>query len=476
MQGLGLPTDDFKYLANASQNQSFSSSSTSYAYTSVFGRLNYKFSNKYLLSASLRNDGASRFGIYRHYGWFPSASVGWIISEENFVKNSGLADVVNFVKLKSSIGQTGNSEISNFASKGLYTSTYFGSQVGLYPIQLANNNLSWEKTTQFDVGVEYEVLQGRVSGGIDYYMKKTNGLLLSLPIDPTSGYISTLRNLGKMSNNGWDIYINTKNLVGKFKWSTSFNISTFKNKVTDLNGQPILPTGRNLNAAIVGQPLGVFYGVKYAGVDSENGDALYQLADGTTTSNWSNANQIANYRVLGNPNPKHYGGITNTFEYAGFDLSIMGQWSYGNNVFNSSAVFQNQVFSNYGLDNQTVEMLSYWKKPGDKTDVPRPDLSVNNGNRITSRFVSDGSYFRFKTVTLGYNLPASLVSKIKFNNVRLYVTGQNILTFTHYKGNDPEINYTQPTASTQTANLTNGVDYYGAPQAKSVIFGLKLGF
>jgi hypothetical protein len=402
--------------------------------------------------------------------------VGWIVSEEGFLKNSNLSDVINFLKIKSSIGLTGNSEISNFASRGLYTSTYFGDEVGLFSTQMANNDLSWEKTTQFDVGIEYEVFQGRISGGVDYYNKKTNGLLLSLPIDPTSGYVSILRNLGKMTNHGWDIYINTRNLVGKFKWSTSFNISTFKNTVTDLSGQSILPVGRNLNAGIVGQPLGVFYGVKYAGVDPENGDALYYLADGTTTANWSNASQASNYRVLGNPNPKHYGGITNTFEYGGFDLSIMGQWSYGNDVFNSSAVFQQQVFSNQGLDNQTIEMLNYWKKPGDVTNVPRPDLLKNNGNRITSRFISDGSYFRFKTVTLGYNIPRSVVSKIKFSTMKLYVTGQNILTFTNYKGNDPEVNYTQPTATTQTSNLINGVDYYSSPQAKSVIFGIKLGF
>jgi TonB-linked SusC/RagA family outer membrane protein len=476
IQALGLPTDDFKWLTNASQNQSFSSLSTSFSYVSVFARLNYKLSNKYLLSASLRNDGSSRFGNNKKYGWFPSASVGWIVSEEGFLKNSNLSDVINFLKIKSSIGLTGNSEISNFASRGLYTSTYFGDEVGLFSTQMANNDLSWEKTTQFDVGIEYEVFQGRISGGVDYYNKKTNGLLLSLPIDPTSGYVSILRNLGKMTNHGWDIYINTRNLVGKFKWSTSFNISTFKNTVTDLSGQSILPVGRNLNAGIVGQPLGVFYGVKYAGVDPENGDALYYLADGTTTANWSNASQASNYRVLGNPNPKHYGGITNTFEYGGFDLSIMGQWSYGNDVFNSSAVFQQQVFSNQGLDNQTIEMLNYWKKPGDVTNVPRPDLLKNNGNRITSRFISDGSYFRFKTVTLGYNIPRSVVSKIKFSTMKLYVTGQNILTFTNYKGNDPEVNYTQPTATTQTSNLINGVDYYSSPQAKSVIFGIKLGF
>jgi TonB-linked SusC/RagA family outer membrane protein len=475
IQGQGLPTDDFKYLSNASQNVSFSSATTGFVYLSYFGRINYKLNNKYLLSASLRNDGSSRFGKNKRYGWFPSASLGWILSEENFIKSSS-SDLINFLKVKASIGVTGNSEILNFASRGLYTSTYFGDRVGLYPTQIANNDLSWEKTTQIDIGAEYEIVHNRISGGIDYYTKHTNGLLLSLPIDPTSGYTSTLRNLGKMENRGWDLYLNTRNLVGKFKWSTAFNISTFKNKVTDLSGQQILPTGRNLNAAIVDQPLGIFYGVEYAGVDPANGDALYYLASGETTNNWSNASLVANYKVLGNPNPKHYGGITNTFEFMGFELSVFGQWSYGNKIFNSSAVFQQQVFSNYGLDNQTIEMLRYWKEPGDKTDVPRPDLSVNNGNRITSRFISDGSYFRFKTVTLGYTIPSSITQRIKFTSAKIYVTAQNIYTITNYKGNDPEVNYTVPTATTQSANLANGVDYYSSPQARSIIFGIKLGF
>jgi TonB-linked SusC/RagA family outer membrane protein len=476
MQAQGLPTDDFQYLANAAENVSFSSSQTAFSYTSVFGRVNYKLGNRYLVSASMRNDGSSRFGKSKQYGWFPSASVGWILTEENFIKGLDIGNTINFLKLKTSIGVTGNSEIANFASRGLYTSTYFGNRAGLYPTQLANNDLSWEKTTQWDVGAEFAIVNNRISGGVDYYVKNTKDLLLSLPINSTSGYSSTLRNLGKMTNKGWDIYVNTKNIDGKFKWSTGFNISTYKNEITDLNGQPILPSGRSLNAALVGQPLGVFYGVEWAGVDPATGDALYRLADGTTTTSWTTASQAANLKVVGNPNPKHYGGITNTFSFGGVDLSIFGQWSYGNKIYNSSGVFQSSGFTNFGLDNQTAEMYSYWRKEGDITNVPRPQLDINNGARNTSRYVYDGSYFRFKTVTIGYTIPKSVTDRIKFNTIRIYATGQNILTFTNYVGNDPEVNYTAPSATTQTQNLTNGVDYYSAPQAKSIIFGIKLGF
>jgi TonB-linked SusC/RagA family outer membrane protein len=476
IQGQGIPNDNLQYLASASQNTAFSSSTSRFDYVSYFGRVHYKFANRYLFSASLRNDGSSRFGLNKQYGWFPSASVGWIVTEEQFIKDLGIDNALNFFKLKSSIGVTGNSEISNTAARGLYSTTFFGDRGGLYPSQLSNSNLSWEKTAQWDIGFEFGIVQNRINGGVDYYQKDTKDLLLSLPIANTSGYPSSLRNLGKMTNKGWDIYINTKNIDGKFKWTTSFNISTYKNEVTDLSGQPILPSGRSLNAAIVGQPLGVFYGVEYAGVDPANGDAIFRLADGTTTNNWSEASQIANLRVLGNPNPKHYGGITNTFEYAGFDLTVFGQWSYGNMIHNSSGIFQSSGFTNFGLDNQTVEMLSYWREAGNVTNVPRPQLDMNNGARTSSRYLSDGSYFRFKTVTLGYTLPKSVSDRIKFNSIKIYATGQNVLTFTNYKGNDPEVNYSAPAASTQSTNLANGVDYYSAPQAKSIIFGIKLGF
>jgi len=476
IQGQGLPTDNFQYLANAAQNTSFNSALTSFSYISYFGRLNYKFNNKYLISASLRNDGSSRFGKNVQYGWFPAASVGWILTEEQFIKDLGVDRVINFFKLKASMGKTGNSEISNFASRGLYSSTFFGDRPGLYPTQIANNDLSWEKTTQTDVGVEFTIANNRISGGVDYYSKNTNALLLARPLPTTSGYISTLRNLGKMTNRGWDIYLNTKNIVGNFKWTTSFNISTYKNTVTDLDGQPILPSGRSLNAAIVGQPLGVFYGVQYAGVDPKTGDALFTLADGTTTNSWAKASQTQNFRVLGNPNPLHYGGITNTFEYKGFDLTVFGQWSYGNKIYLSSGVFQASGFTNFGLDNQTLDMLHYWKQDGDITNVPRPELDMNNGARNSSRYVSDGSYFRFKTITLGYSLPKALLDKFRISSLKIYATGQNLFTMTKYKGNDPEINYTSPNATTQTSNLANGVDYYSAPQAKNLIFGIKLGF
>lgn len=477
IQGQGLPSDYFQYLDQASQNTSFSSQWSSFSYLSYLGRINYKFKQKYLLSVSSRIDGSSRFGRDVRYGTFPGISGGWIITQEDFYKNSNLTPFINLLKLKASYGLTGNSEIGNFAALGLYNSSFYGGRGGIYPRQLPNPNLTWENTQQFDVGLEYGLFNNRISGGVDFYYKNTNGLLLARQIPQTSGYAVFTKNLGRMTTHGWDFYINTQNLTGAFTWSTNFNISTFKNTVQDVAGQEVIPSGRELNGLIEGQPIGVFYGVKYAGVDSQNGDPLYQLADGTTTNSYSVASRRENLQVLGNSLPKHYGGMTNNFGYRGFDLSVLLSWVYGNKIYNSSGVFQSNAMSN-GLDNQTVDQYDYWRKPGDVTNVPRPTQfsSETATPSASSRWLYDGSFLRFRTVSLGYTLPKKLIEKAKLTQVRIYVSAQNLFTITKYPGNDPEVNYHNPSASTQSVNITQGIDYYSPPQAKTYLMGLNIGF
>jgi hypothetical protein len=221
----------------------------------------------------------------------------------------------------------------------------------------------------------------------------------------------------------------------------------------------------------VGQPIGVFYGKKYAGVDPADGDALYYTEDGGTTDDYAQAFS----QVLGSPVPKHFGGLTNTFNFAGFDLSVFLQYVYGNKVYRASGIYQSANFSSGGLDNQTVDQMNYWRKPGDITDVPRPSLD-GNGASTSSRWLYDGSYLRFKTVTLGYNLPKNLASKARLASVRIYVTGQNLFTITNYNGNDPEQNYTDPGSTNQTTNIRTGYDWYGTPQIRTILAGINLGF
>jgi hypothetical protein len=307
---------------------------------------------------------------------------------------------------------------------------------------------------------------------MDYYVKKTRDLLLNRNVDGTSGFTTITQNIGKLQNKGFEFVINTQNTVGEFKWNTSFNLATNRNKITDLAGQ-ILGTN-DLNRALEGQPIGVFYGREFAGADPKNGDAIYYLdtknADGTlnrTTTNDYNAAQLV---VLGNPNPRWIGGITNNFSYKGIELSVMLQGVQGNKIYNGGGQYMSSSASN-GYDNQTVDQLNAWKNPGDKTSVPELRLFAANGTNPSSRYLSDGSYLRVKTVTLGYTLPSTIVERYKLTRVRIYVTAQNLFTITKYKGWDPEVN-----ADFQASNINQGVDFYSVPQSKTITGGINLGF
>lgn len=475
--GQGFVSDSYQTLASAATITSGSSSRTGYSFLSYFARANYKFSNRYLLALSGRVDGSSRFGANNRYGFFPAASAGWILSEEPFLKN---VQFLSFLKLRASYGLTGNAQIPDFASRGLFSLTdpvsalkysYVGTP-GQAPTQLANPNLKWETTAQADIGFDFGVLGNRLTGEVDYYQKKTSDLLLNTNVPGTTGFSTRLANVGNLQNEGFELVLNSRNFVGAFTWTTSFNIATNRNKITNLGGQVIL--GQDLNRAVEGQPIGVFYGREFAGADPANGDALYILntknPDGTinrgTTSDYNAAQQV----VLGNPNPKWTGGITNTFSYMGFDLTVFFQGVQGNKIYNGGGQYMSASASN-GFDNQTVDQLKYWNKPGDITNVPEPRTFAANGTNPSSRYLSDGSYLRLKTLTFGYTLPKALTDRIKLDRVRVYFSAQNLLTFTRYAGWDPEVN-----ADFAASNITQGYDFYSAPQPETITGGLNIGF
>ncbi len=474
--GQGFVSDAYQTLASAATITAGSSTRTAYSFLSYFARANYKYNNKYLLAVSGRVDGSSRFGANNRYGFFPAASVGWLISEESFLKNQ---KTLSFLKLRASYGLTGNAQINNFASRGLYSLTDPGSGVkysyvgaaGQAPTQLANPDLKWESTAQADIGVEFGLFNDRLTGEVDYYQKKTRDLLLNTNVPGTTGFSTRLANIGKLENKGFELVLNSRNVVGEFTWTTNFNVAMNRNKITDLNGQVI--QGTALNRAIEGQPIGVFYGREFAGADPANGDALYYLntsnADGTlnrtTTDDYNAAQQV----VVGNPNPKFTGGISNTFGYKGFDLSVFFQGVQGNQIYNGGGQYMSANASN-GFDNQTIDQLNYWNKPGDITNVPEPRLFFSNGVGESSRYLSDGSYLRLKTLTFGYTLPQTLTSRAKLQKVRVYVSAQNLLTITSYKGRDPEVN-----ADYAATNITQGYDFYSAPQPKTITAGINIG-
>ncbi|WP_210519639.1 SusC/RagA family TonB-linked outer membrane protein [Hymenobacter terricola] len=486
--GTQFPSDAYRTIVNAATFTAGTSNSTSNALLSYFARVNYGYANKYLLGLSARIDGSSRFGSNQRYGFFPAASLGWIVTEEAFLKEQ---KILSFLKPRVSIGRTGNQGFPDFASLGLFsgTSGYVGVP-GQRPLQLPNPDLKWESTTQSDAGIEFGLFNNRISGEVDVYLKRTTDLALNAPVPGTSGFVTQFQNVGNLENKGVEFALTTRNFVGDFTWSTTVNASRNLNKVTFLQGQPVL--GSFLSRAQEGFPLGTFFGAEYAGVDPANGNALYYRnkasGDGTNTgfidhgAGTTTVVDSAQLVPVGDPNPRWTLGLTNTITYKGFDLSATLTGVFGNKIFDGGAQFYSVAFNN-GPDNQTRDQLNRWRKPGDITDVPKANYLSGNGTANSSRFVRDGSYGRLRTVTLGYNLPAGLVKKGYLQSVRVYAQALNLLTFTNYKGWDPEVNAdylassgTLGSVTATQGNINQGIDFYSAPQPRTITFGVNVGF
>ena len=458
--GIGFPSDRFNKIASAAIIQAGSSTETNFSFVSYFLKANYKFKDRFLLGASIRTDGSSRFGSDNRYGTFPAVSAGWIISEEGFMRDNSL---LSFLKVRASYGRTGNAEIGNFSSLSLFSATAYADIAGLIANQIGDPTLRWEKTDQADVGLDFGFWGNRISGEVDYYSKKTNDLLLNVPLPSSNGYTSITKNIGDMENTGWEFVLNGNVLTGDLKWTISANVSTYKNKVTRLV-VPVPPGTRTMGRLAVGQPIGQFFGLMYAGVDPANGDALYYTEDKSTTNDIS----LANDTIVGDPNPDFYGGFNNKFSYKGFDLDIQCQFVKGGDIYNMAGFFQS-VNGDY-FDNQTTDQMDYWKTPGQITKIPQPRLYQGNGSIKSSRWVQDGSYFRVKSINLGYNFSRKMINRFKLENARIYVSGNNLLTVTKYTGYDPEVN------SGFVGNLNLGHDFYTPPQARTVTIGVNLGF
>lgn len=466
--GKGFPTDDFTNIESAAEATDFSSWEDASSFLSYFARANYKANEKYLFTISGRVDGSSRFGVDNRYGFFPAGSAGWIITQEDFM--AGIKDVLSYLKLRASYGLTGNSGIPDYAHLALYEGVNYAGRNGLEATQLQSSDLGWETTAQMDIGIDFGFFNNRLTGEVDYYQKNTTDLLLYRTLPATSGFEGVWSNIGELENKGVEFAIHANALTGKFIWKIDLNMAFNKNIIIDINGPEITPNG--INYVIEGQPIGVFKLVKYAGVDPDNGDALYYLGpdNDETTNNFN----LADPQIVGSPNPDFTGGFSNYFEYMGFDLNILASFVYGNKVFNEAGHYQSA--NGDWFDNQTVDQMNRWQNPGDITDVPQARLGGGNGTKQSSRYLSDASYIRIRNITLGYNIPPSVTSKMKMSGVRLFFGAQNLFTFTEYKGWDPEVNYTGTGRSTQNTNIMQGVDFYTAPQARTYTLGINLSF
>jgi TonB-dependent starch-binding outer membrane protein SusC len=487
VEGQNFPTDDLKTLSSAGLITDGSQTITEYAFLSYFARATFDYKSKYLLTAAGRIDQSSRFGKNKRSGFFPALSAGWVMNKEDFLTNNS---VISFLKLRASYGLTGNAGIGNFQQMGLYGVSPYNSEPGFIPTQIANDNLGWESTVQTDAGIDFGLFKNRISGEIDYYVKHTKDLLLNVPVPGTSGFSTQTQNIGTMENKGWEFVLNGTILTGEFKWNASFNYSVNHNKVTDLGGQDIIDAGssRFMNVVKVGEQLGTFYGAQYAGVASDfiaggnpdgsdiyGGDALWYVNAKDDNGNIVNPEAItndfgaANFIVLGNPTPDKLYSLTNTFDYKGFELAFTFQGVTGNQIHLTGDPYMAANAAWY--DNQTTDQLNSWKKPGDITDVPQARIGYDNGDQgRNSRYLSDGAYLKLRSLTLAYVLPQSFINKAKLNNVRIYLQGQNLLTFTKYRGWDPEVS-----SDFVVDNVVSGVDFYSAPQPRSITLGINIG-
>ncbi|MFM2139177.1 MAG: hypothetical protein RJA57_1484, partial [Bacteroidota bacterium] len=386
-EGLDFPSNSYTKIASAATKSGGSSSQTDFRFLSYFLRANYIFKQNYLLSASGRIDASSRFGKNSRQGFFPALSAGWILSNEKFMDRFNF---VSFLKLRTSYGVVGNAEIGNFPQLGLFSGDAgYAGAAGQRPSQLSNPDLQWERTAQFDAGIDFGIFNNRITGEIDYYVKKTDGLLLNVNVPATTGFNSVVKNVGKLENRGWEIVINSQNLTGALKWTTSLNMAFNKGKVTDIKKQIIEGGVSSMNRVEEGYNVGVFYTVEFAGVDPANGNALFykntKNADGsfdrTTTSNYSEAQRV----VVGDPNPDMIFGLTNNFSYKNFDLTIFFNGVQGNqnNIYGMGRYSSASMLYE---DNNTADQMRRWQKPGDVTDIPQVRLYRVNGSQASSRY------------------------------------------------------------------------------------------
>ncbi|MDR3062109.1 MAG: TonB-dependent receptor [Dysgonamonadaceae bacterium] len=485
---------------------------------SYLGRVNYNYASKYYFTGSMRADGSSKFDENNRWGYFPSTSIAWAFSEESFFEE--LKKTVSSGKFRFGWGETGNNRIGPYdryalldmlrATDGNYT-TSSGIAHGVYPIDnnansvgvvprnLPNKNLKWETTTQTNIGFDLTLLKERINITADWYNKVTSDLLFFTELTLSSGYAGAMRNIGKVRNRGFEFTINTTNINRKdFKWSTNFNISFNRNKVLDLaegveSKTTIATFDQNFNAtpsyiAKVGLPIGMMYGYVYEGTyktdefDFIGGNYVLKPGIPHYSSEVNTQPGYPKYRdinndgvidsndrsIIGRGEPKHIGGITNNFEYKGFDLGIFFQWSYGNNILNANRLMFENGFNKKKDLNQFASYADRWTFDNPDSNIPRVNTSSSN-LVFSSRVIEDGSYLRLKTLSFGYTLPSNVLKNMHISKAHVYVAAQNLITFTNYSGYDPEV-------SIRNSALTPGLDFSAYPRSASLTFGINLNF
>lgn len=472
-----FPTADFTTLNAGASVQGASASYTVDGLVSYFGNVRYNFDEKYILQATFRADGSSRFGEGNKFGYFPGISAAWRISSEDFM--SGVS-FINDLKIRASYGVTGNNNIGNFAALQLYSGgANYLDQPGISPTQLGNPNLRWEETAQTNVGIDFTLANNRIYGNVDWFNKVTTDLLLNRPIPTTSGFTSVLENIGSVQNTGVEFQLNTRNLVGAFKWETGFNISFIRNEVLELYNDDPIDVGFGSRIA-EGESIGSFFGYVTEGIfqtQEEVDNAPFQrngTAPGDIKFADLNGDGVINdddREILGSAQPDFVGGITNSLSWNGFSLDFFFQFSYGNEILNNNTVFAEGMNSVFNPTKRVWDNRWTEDNPTNDPQFPRAVWGDPNQNRRDSdRFVEDGSYIRLKTLTFSYTLPSAAVNALGVSNIRIYYAGQNLLTFTNYSWFDPEVN------TFDGSNTALGTDFLTYPQARVHSGGINISF
>jgi len=460
---------------------------------SFYGRLNYGYNDKYLVTFTSRYDGSSKFSKNQKWAFFPSGSAAWNMHKESFLKN---LSTISQWKWRVSYGIVGSQAINSYQTLARLSpvlSIVNGVQVNaVRPVAVANDNLKWESTASTNLGTDIGLFKNRLNLTLDFYKNITSDQLFPVNLPPYAGIATQLQNVGKLENKGLEVTLTTKNFTGDFQWNTDFNISFNRNKVLELpDGKDILynnapghwPSFANARIMRVGEALGSFWGYTYDGV-YQTGDTFIpgagfeqvaggekyrdingKDASGILTGNPDNALNTSDLSVIGNPNPDFIFGFNNEFKYKDFDLVVFINGSQGNDIYS----YQFQELDNLGAYgyNATKAVLNRWSPTNTNTDVPMK--MTNRSLKPSSRWIMDGSYIRIRNIMLGYTLPQNITRKLSIQKLRLYLSAQNYFTFTKYKGYDPEVNY-------RASNTTLGTDYASYPMAKSLTAGLNITF
>ncbi|MDM1294475.1 TonB-dependent receptor [Sphingobacterium sp. N143] len=491
--GFGLSSTYFaeneNIISGSLTNQLLGGAASERSFSSIFGKVNYAFKERYLLSASLRHDKLSDLPFGEQGAILPGVSLGWDVAKESFF-NSNL---ISQFKIRGGYAKVGNTEIGLYPYAGLFSATQYGAENGIYFSQAGNNKLKFETSYKWNFGVDLAFLQDRFFFTADYFANDINNMILAVPTAPSLGIPDNVisQNVGTMSNKGVEASL-SGTIIKKenFSWNTNLNATYVTNTVKTLAGRPI---PYNYHRVEVGHALGSFYGYEYVGVNAANGNALYTKADGSIVQNLGGSTSYAFYneadptdvsntkdaalgesdkKWMGQGNPKWFGGFNNTFTYKGFDLSLNFSFAAGYKIYNKT---RQELLSNTNFANAGKELLDRWTAPGQQTDVPKlyygVDNALNLNSSLNSRFLENGAYLRAQRIGLGYNFSnAPFLKSIYLSKLRVFATVDNAFVLTGYKGLDPDL------ANSSTSNAQPAIDFRSNPIPRTFTFGVNASF